>query len=319
MLQKRMLMSESFALWMQEKLLAVEQTLLTQIPPATQAPTDLHEGMRYGVLDGGKRVRPLLVCAAAQAVTPAVNSTPHFLESACNLAASSVELIHAYSLIHDDMPCMDNDVLRRGKPTVHVAFGEAGAMLAGDALQPLAFEFLTRMLAHGVAPEVIVNAVSELARASGSLGMAGGQAMDLKAVGRELSLDELRRMHELKTGALLRASVHLGAMVVAGPEWNNGRLPLEYAALDSYGRAMGLAFQVIDDVLDIEADTATLGKTAGKDVAQNKPTYVSLMGLETARRYAHDLLSEALDAISPLGERANRLRQMAELIVLRNS
>ncbi len=312
-------MSESFKEWMAGKLLAVEDTLLTQIPEATAAPTDLHEGMRYGVLDGGKRVRPLLVYASAQAVSAKLGASAQTLQAACNLAASAVELIHAYSLIHDDMPCMDNDILRRGKPTVHVAYGEAGAMLAGDALQPLAFEFLTRMQGQGVSAQVIVDAVAELARASGSLGMAGGQAMDLKAVGRELSLDELRCMHELKTGALLRASVHLGAMVAAGAGWCSSQLPVEYAALDEYGRAMGLAFQVIDDVLDIEADTATLGKTAGKDLAQNKPTYVSLMGLETARSYAHDLLAQALDALAPLGERANRLRQMAELIVLRNS
>jgi farnesyl diphosphate synthase len=170
-----------------------------------------------------------------------------------------------------------------------------------------------------VASEVIVDAVAELAHASGSLGMAGGQAMDLNAVGRKLTLDELRRMHELKTGALLRASVHLGAMVAAGPGWRGAQQPKEHAALDEYGRSMGLAFQVIDDVLDIEADTATLGKTAGKDLAQNKPTYVSLMGLDTAKRYAHDLLAQALDALTPLGARAERLRQMAELIVLRNS
>ncbi len=175
------------------------------------------------------------------------------------------------------------------------------------------------MQSCGVSPQMIVAAIGELARASGSRGMAGGQAMDLKAVGVTLDLTQLRRMHELKTGALLRASVHMGAMVAARQEWSRTSLPVEFAALDAYGQAMGLAFQVIDDVLDIEADTATLGKTAGKDVAQNKPTYVSLMGLETARRYAHDLLAQALDALAPLGNKALRLSQMAELIVLRNS
>jgi farnesyl diphosphate synthase len=314
-----MMQDQDFASWMQARQEAIERTLIAQIPPASEAPAELHAGMRYGVLDGGKRVRPLLVCAAVEAIAAARELPVPALEPACNLAASAVELIHAYSLIHDDMPCMDNDVLRRGKPTVHVAFGEAGAMLVGDALQPLAFEFLTRMQAYGVSSHMIVAAIGELARASGSRGMAGGQAMDLKAVGVALDLAQLRRMHELKTGALLRASVHMGAMVAAGHEWSASSLPTEFTALDAYGQAMGLAFQVIDDVLDIEADTATLGKTAGKDVAQNKPTYVSLMGLETARRYAHDLLAQALDALAPLGNKALRLSQMAELIVLRNS
>jgi farnesyl diphosphate synthase len=241
--------------------------------------------MRYAVLDGGKRLRPLLVIAAAEAVGGDLQAA---LRAAC-----SVELIHAYSLVHDDMPCMDNDVLRRGKPTVHVRFGEAQALLAGDALQALAFELLTPPATE--MPDRIQAALCRLlARAAGHEGMAGGQAIDLASVGYALGEDELRQMHRLKTGALLRCSVMLGAACAE---------PTDVArqALARYGDAIGLAFQVVDDILDVTADSATLGKTAGKDAAQDKPTYVSLMGLDRSRAYAASLFDEAVSALAASG------------------
>jgi farnesyl diphosphate synthase len=318
-----MLDALGFSAWMQARLEQVERTLENQLPVSTEAPAALHEGMRYGVLDGGKRVRPLLVYAASEAVCAARGvealHVSQVLSPAIDLAACAVELIHAYSLIHDDLPCMDNDVLRRGKPTVHVAFGEAQAMLVGDCLQPLAFELLAGVARLGIPAQVSVDLMNCLAHASGSRGMAGGQAIDLQSVGKALDLEQLRQMHELKTGALLRASIQMGALVAAQGPFTVAHMPLEAKALNAYGHAMGLAFQVIDDVLDVEADTATLGKTAGKDSAQNKPTYVSLMGLEPARAYAHELLEQALAATAPLGDNALRLNQLAQLIVLRKS
>jgi farnesyl diphosphate synthase len=288
--------------WSAERLERVEQALAAWLPSG--APTDLSDSMRYAVLDGGKRLRPLLVLAAAEAVQ---GHSEAALRAAC-----AVELIHAYSLVHDDMPCMDNDVLRRGKPTVHVKFGEATALLAGDALQALAFELLAPAGA-GIPEETQATLCRLLARSAGHAGMAGGQAIDLAAVGCSLTEDELRHMHRLKTGALLQASVMMGA-ACGQPS------PQANAALEGYGRAMGLAFQVVDDILDVTADSATLGKTAGKDAAQDKPTYVSLLGLERARAHAGDLLEQALSALATSGlPDTAALRALAAMVVHRDN
>ena len=270
------------------------------------APAALVEAMRYAVLDGGKRLRPLLVLAAHEAVA----TLGQGCSEAALRAACAVELIHAYSLVHDDMPCMDNDVLRRGKPTVHVQFGEASALLAGDALQALAFELLTPTDAS-VPPAIQARLCGLLARAAGSGGMAGGQAIDLASVGLPLTENQLREMHQLKTGALLQGSVVMGAHCAqAGVS--------VLAALGVYGAAIGLAFQVVDDILDVTADSATLGKTAGKDADNDKPTYVSLMGLEASRAYASDLLQQALQALQTSGLPDTRaLQALAGMVVHR--
>ena len=253
------------------------------------APAGLAQAMRYAVLDGGKRLRPLLVFAAREAV--AEQAPDGVYDEAALRAACAVELIHAYSLVHDDMPCMDNDVLRRGKPTVHVQFGEALALLAGDALQALAFELLTPT--DSAIPDAVqVQLCRTLARAAGHEGMAGGQAIDLASVGQTLDEGQLRRMHALKTGALLQASVRMGASCGAALTDH------AHAALKNYGKAIGLAFQVVDDILDVTADSQTLGKTAGKDEANDKPTYVSLMGLSAARAFAQQLHEQALQALT---------------------
>ena len=289
-----------FAGWSAMQLAQVEQCLDRWVPAS--APAGLGDAMRYAVLDGGKRLRPLLVLAAAQAV----GGHPE----AALRAACAVELIHAYSLVHDDMPCMDNDVLRRGKPTVHVKFGEAQALLAGDALQALAFELLAPEGEH-IAPRIQASLCRLLALAAGHDGMAGGQAIDLASVGRALSEEELRRMHRLKTGALLRGSVLMGAACGAC----DARVT---EALARYGSAIGLAFQVVDDILDVTADSATLGKTAGKDAANDKPTYVSLMGLERSRAYASQLLQEAEAALDASGLPDSRaLSHLARMVVNR--
>ena len=286
--------------WMRAQLARVEDALSHWVCP--DAPAGLGEAMRYAVLDGGKRLRPLLVLAACGAVGGNAQAA---LRAAC-----AVELIHAYSLVHDDMPCMDNDVMRRGKPTVHVRFGEARALLAGDALQALAFELLTPE--EGVPPAMQARLCRELARAAGADGMAGGQAIDLASVGLQLSEDQLRQMHRLKTGALLQASVVMGAVCGQTPE---GTL----RALSDYGAAMGLAFQVVDDVLDVTQDSATLGKTAGKDAACDKPTYVSLMGLEAARAHAEALRAQALAALAASGLTDTRaLAALADMVVRRS-
>ena len=278
-----------FAAWQATQLARVERALDEWMP--AQAPAGLGEVMRYAVQGGGKRLRPLLALAACEAVEGAPQAA---LRAAC-----AVELIHAYSLVHDDMPCMDNDVLRRGKPTVHVQFGQAQALLAGDALQALAFEILTpepSAAASTDMPAAMQAALCRLlARAAGADGMAGGQAIDLASVGLPLTEPELRAMHRRKTGALLLASVRMGAACAAHP------LPAAaLQALDAYGQALGLAFQVVDDVLDVTADSALLGKTAGKDAAAGKPTYVSLLGLEAARQLAADLLAQAENALNAL-------------------
>ncbi len=293
--------------WMRPHLERVEAALSARIQ--ADSPALLGQAMRYAVLDGGKRLRPLLVLATAEAVGDA------FQSAAALNAACAIELIHAYSLVHDDMPCMDNDVLRRGKPTVHVQFGEAQALLAGDALQSLAFEMLTPQDAS-VPAMAQAACVALLARASGYQGMAGGQAIDLASVGLQLSEDQLRQMHRLKTGALLLCSVQMGVACVAGVA-EGARM-----ALTRFGEALGLAFQVVDDVLDVTADSATLGKTAGKDVAADKPTYVALMGLEPAKAYADALAAEAMQALTDteLDEgRLAALRALTAMVVQRNN
>ena len=292
-----------FAQWMQQQLDRVEQALSDWV--GRDAPKDLGEAMRYAVLDGGKRLRPLLVLAACDAVGG--------LPEAALRAACSVELIHAYSLVHDDMPCMDNDVLRRGKPTVHVQFGQAQALLAGDALQALAFELLTPE-GDMVPPALQARLCASLARAAGANGMAGGQAIDLASVGKTLTEPQLRAMHRLKTGALLQASVRMGALCGAGVSG------AAQAALDDYGAALGLAFQVVDDILDVVADAEALGKTAGKDAAADKPTYVSLLGLDAARALADELLAQAQGALDASGlGTVDRLRALADMVVKRSN
>ncbi len=295
-----------FEAWRDRQLKQVETALDGFIH--AHSPADLGVAMRYGVLEGGKRLRALLVLAACEAVSGNAEAA---LRAAC-----AVEMIHAYSLIHDDMPCMDNDVLRRGKPTVHVAFGEAQALLAGDALQALAFEILTPDDAD-ISGDVQAKLCRLLARASGLDGMAGGQAIDLASVGKSLTEVELKRMHELKTGALLKASVEMGA--ACGTALGHSQQGLQ-ASLAAYGAAVGLAFQVVDDILDVTADATTLGKTAGKDAAQNKPTYVALMGLGAAQQYADELLVVALTALDACGLPNDRaLRALATTLVKRQS
>ena len=302
-----------FASWSQACLLRVEQALSDGV--GVGAPAGLGEAMRYAVLDGGKRLRPLLVLAARQAVAVAdgeVSVSAGFDEAALR-AACAVELIHAYSLVHDDMPCMDNDVLRRGKPTVHVQFGEATALLAGDALQALAFELLTPE-GDAVPPAMQADLCRLLACAAGAHGMAGGQAIDLASVGKPLAEPELRAMHRLKTGALLQGSVRMGAACASDVPTAARK------ALDNYGAAIGLAFQVVDDILDVTADSAALGKTAGKDAAADKPTYVSLLGLAASQALADELRAQAHGALDASGLRdVSRLRALADLVVNRKN
>jgi farnesyl diphosphate synthase len=289
-----------FAAWSSAHLQGVEQALSQWVP--AQAPAGLGEAMRYAVLDGGKRLRPMLALAACESLNGHVGAAMR--------AACSTELIHAYSLVHDDMPCMDNDVLRRGKPTVHVKFGQATALLAGDALQALAFELLTPQ--DGSVPEAIqAKLCALLSRAAGEAGMAGGQAIDLASVGQALDEAQLKKMHELKTGALLQASVMMGAACgVATAQQSQ--------ALRSYGHAIGLAFQVVDDILDVTADSATLGKTAGKDAVSNKPTYVSILGMARSQAYAQSLYDQAIAALEGAGLRnTTRLQALADRVVQR--
>jgi farnesyl diphosphate synthase len=295
------IIESDFQAWMGDIQGRMETVLARLVPAAQIAPMRLHEAMRYATLEGGKRVRPLLVFAAGE-----IAGAPR---ERLEIAAAAVELIHAYSLVHDDLPCMDNDVLRRGKPTVHVEYDEATALLAGDALQSLAFQLLSD---HRLSDDarVQLEMVKTLAVAGGSRGMAGGQQIDLESTGKTLTLPELEFMHIHKTGALIRAAVTLGAACgVVDHRRNNG--------LDRYAKAIGLAFQVVDDVLDYDASTTTLGKTAGKDSKQGKPTYVSTLGLPRARELANELRAEALAALEGLGESARHLAQLAEFIVLR--
>ena len=290
----------SFADWVAAVQTRTENALDRFLPAATVAPSRLHDAMRYAALGGGKRVRPLL-CHAAGALSGASSA-------ALDAAACAVELIHAYSLVHDDMPCMDDDVLRRGKPTVHVQYDDATALLVGDSLQSLAFLLLSEHC--DVPADIRVRMVSQLAIASGSRGMAGGQAIDLASVGIALGVAELEFMHIHKTGALIRCAVRLGAAC--------GQLDVDaQARLDHYAGTVGLLFQVVDDVLDCEASTEALGKTAGKDAAANKPTYVSTLGLARARERARELHAEAIDSLSSFGDEARRLRELADFVLTR--
>ena len=289
-----------FADWVAAVQTRTETALDRFLPAAAVAPSRLHDAMRYAVLGGGKRVRPLL-CHAAGALSGASSA-------ALDAAACAVELIHAYSLVHDDMPCMDDDVLRRGKPTVHVQYDDATALLVGDSLQSLAFLLLAEHC--DVAADTRVRMVSQLAIASGSRGMAGGQAIDLASVGIPLGVAELEFMHIHKTGALIRCAVRLGAAC--------GQLDVDaQARLDHYAGTVGLLFQVVDDVLDCEASTEALGKTAGKDAAANKPTYVSTLGLARARERARELHAEAIDSLSSFRDEARRLRELADFVLTR--
>ena len=291
-----------FSHWASAHQSRIEAQLQSVLPAAELAPQRLHQAMRYATLGGGKRVRPLLAFAAGEVSGAEVGRVA--------IAGAAVELVHAYSLVHDDLPCMDDDVLRRGKPTCHVEFDEATALLAGDALQSLAFQLLADFrLAEDAAQQLEM--VKLLAAAAGSRGMAGGQAIDLAAVGATLSLPELEFMHIHKTGALIRAATLLGARCGAALD------AAELAQLDRFAKLIGLAFQVVDDVLDADATTATLGKTAGKDAQQNKPTYVSVLGMAEAKRLAGELRTDALAVLEGFGERALRLRELADFIVLR--
>ncbi len=294
--------ARSFSQWMGDIQQRTETALDRALPAASIAPARLHEAMRYAVLGGGKRVRPLLVHAAGQLT----EASPERLDR----VACALEMIHAYSLVHDDMPCMDDDTLRRGKPTVHVQYDEATALLVGDALQTLAFLHLADA-AVSDDPLRQVAMIRQLALASGSRGMAGGQAIDLASVGVQLDLAALEFMHIHKTGALIRASICLGV------QCGRGLTDDEMASLDHVGKLVGLLFQVVDDILDTEADTATLGKTAGKDAANDKPTYVSLLGVVRARELAEEMCQDALDRLAPFGDAARRLSELTRFIVRR--
>jgi farnesyl diphosphate synthase len=288
--------------WAVSRQSRVEAVLDRVLPTSRIVPDRLHSAMRYSVLGGGKRVRPLLAFAAGELF----DADPERV----GIAGAAVELIHAYSLVHDDLPCMDDDVLRRGKPTCHVEYDEATALLVGDALQSLAFQLLGE---YRVAedPSDQLQMIKLLASAAGSRGMAGGQAIDLESVGKRLSVPELELMHIHKTGALIRASALLGARCGPTPDKQ------ELTHVDTFAKFIGLAFQVVDDILDAEVPTATLGKTAGKDADQNKPTYVTALGVAESRRLAEELRQDGLTALEPFGERAVRLRQLADFIVLR--
>ncbi|PTR05156.1 farnesyl-diphosphate synthase [Nitrosospira sp. Nsp5] len=295
-------MITDFQDWARSRQVRIETSLQTLLPAADIPPERLHDAMRYTVLGGGKRVRPLLSFAAGE-----LNNAD---EERVTIAAVAVELIHAYSLVHDDMPCMDDDVLRRGKPTCHVEYDQATALLAGDSLQSLAFQLLAEYrLADS--PQMQLEMIKRLAQAAGSRGMAGGQAVDLASVGKTLSLPELEFMHIHKTGALIRAAVMLGAY--CGNSLNESQL----TSLDHFAKCIGLAFQVVDDLLDAEATTATLGKTAGKDAENNKPTYVSILGSSRARELAEELRRDAYQSLEVFGATAERLRQLTDFIIHR--
>jgi len=282
----------------------VEAALDRRLPAAGILPARLHQAMRYATLDGGKRLRAALVYATAEALGAEA--------AGADVPAASVELIHAYSLVHDDLPSMDDDDLRRGKPTCHKVFGEAMALLAGDALQSLAFELLAGDPALAVAPEVRLEMLHRLARAAGAAGMAGGQAIDLEAVGRTLSLPELENMHIHKTGALIRTAVGLGVLYAGAGGTARA------AALDEYAKCLGLAFQIHDDILDVEGDAEVMGKTGGADRARDKPTYPALLGLAEAKAAAREWCQAALASLGPLGDNGWMLRRVAEYAVTRN-
>jgi farnesyl diphosphate synthase len=295
-----------FALWMRDRQARIEAVLDRVLVAPGNLPGTLHQAMRYAVLGGGKRVRPLLAYATGEAVQAPPQALDH--------VAAAVELIHAYSLVHDDLPCMDDDDLRRGKPTCHVQFGEATALLVGDSLQSLAFATLAAT--QGVDARRKLDMVSILAQASGSTGMAGGQAIDLESTGKALSLRELETMHRMKTGALIGAAVRMSALCGASVNEMDDSSPAR-ASLDSFAALAGLLFQIVDDLLDAEQDSATLGKTAGKDAQQGKATFVTLMGLADARRRAQEVGAEALASLNVLGGGAEHLRQLCRFIASR--
>jgi geranylgeranyl pyrophosphate synthase len=282
----------------------LEQALVARLPEEHALPNQLHAAMRYSTLSGGKRIRASLVYATGQSLGAPL--------SALDVPACAVEIIHSFSLVHDDMPCMDDDDLRRGKPTCHKAFDEATALLVGDALQSLAFDMLANDPALTIDSERRLRMVGVLARAVGSYGMAGGQAIDIESVGQTLTPERLEDMHRRKTGELIHASVMLGALAAKSSD------DTIMTALDQYGEAIGLAFQVVDDILDVTADTATLGKPQGSDLAQNKPTYPSILGLDAARSRAEELYQSALASLAPLGDNGQTLGEIADFIVHRN-
>ncbi len=295
--------SFQFQEWITTHSERTELALDRLLDSAQTIPHRLHEAMRYAAQGGGKRIRPLLVYAAGQ-----LGSQPDaFKAASLDAAAVAIECIHAYSLVHDDLPCMDDDDLRRGRPTVHKAFDEATALLVGDALQTRAFEILATVHCD---PQVRLQMIALLASASGSRGMAGGQAIDLESVGKKLDLNGLKQMHAMKTGALLSCAVGLGGIAA---QLN----PVQMTHLDQYSKSLGLAFQIVDDVLDATADSQTLGKTAGKDAAANKPTYVTLMGLDYAQQQAKALQEEAIASLDSFGVSAQALKDLALLVVNR--
>lgn len=305
-------MSESFQAYLQQAKQRADKALSLYLgsfdSPYTSADSSeylsrLQQAMQYSLINGGKRIRPVLVYAAATAINPEASSTSNTDKVAC-----AVEMIHAYSLIHDDLPAMDDDDLRRGQPTCHKAFDEATAILAGDALQTRAFELLTKL--DDCPAQTQLQLLKILTTASGQQGMVGGQAIDLNAVDQAIDLQHLETIHRLKTGALIRAAVTMGATLV-------NATPQQLQALDSYAEAIGLAFQVQDDILDIESDTATLGKTQGADQALNKPTYPALLGLDGAKDKALQLHQQALDALSEIGDSAEALRDLSSYIISR--
>ncbi|WP_091390964.1 polyprenyl synthetase family protein [Microbulbifer marinus] len=296
-------MSAQLQTFLQQAATRVEGQIELALGQTTTGAETLFAAMRYGALGPGKRLRPALVYACAQTLRGA-----DFEPERCDAAAAALECIHAYSLVHDDLPAMDDDDLRRGRPTCHIEFDEASAILAGDALQTQAFELL---LASAGAPELKLRLLAELAEAAGSRGMVAGQAIDLDSVAKTLDLARLEAMHRLKTGALIRASARIGALL-------GGASETQLAAISRYAEAIGLAFQVQDDILDVIADTATLGKTQGADAARNKPTYVSLLGLDGAREKLQDLHRQAIDALAQLPGDSGLLQQLADYIVQRS-
>lgn len=294
--------SSKFDIWQQQAQAQTEMTLSRLLPSENLIDADLIAAMRYCTLDGGKRLRPMLVLAAAELGNPDTDAVEY--------ALAAVECIHIYSLVHDDMPEMDNDSLRHGKPTCHIRYNQATALLVGDALQTMAFTFLSNPTA--LKPSRQLHMIQTLAKAAGCLGMAGGQAIDLEHVGKNIDQANLEHMHQLKTGALIRASVALGGLCCEDIE------DTALTALDQYATKLGLAFQVIDDVLDYEQETSILGKTAGKDAQANKPTYVSLMGLDPARQYAKNLIDQSIAALDRFDQRAAHLRALAQFVIDRN-
>ncbi len=299
-----MKLSDSTSVWLQRSTERVDQAILKSFDDQVSPASGLKTAMHYAATGGGKRVRPLLIYATASLAGKELDQV-----AGIDACAVAVELFHTYSLVHDDLPCMDNDDLRRGRPTVHKAFDEASALLVGDALQTMAFQLIAQSALNDAQK---VQVITSLSVAGGMAGMAGGQAIDLASVGKQLTQNELELMHRLKTGALLRTAVQIGAIAVNFNEQ-------EKKSLDVFASALGLAFQVVDDVLDASSDSQTLGKTAGKDAAANKPTFVSLMGLDGAREFARQLHQEAIDSLGIWGDNAELLRAIASKVVNRES